>query len=246
MTQLQLPPVLLRDRSSLDTYRVLGVLAGIAAINVLAHRTDLPSVAVIPIGAAAVVALAVASGLRPADLGLDRARWRRGLAWAGICAGVIAAVLTIVMLMPGGLELFRDARFPSLPPALFAALVTIPLVTVLPEELLFRGVLDGALARRFGPRLAPVVGALAFGGWHALTSLSLASGNSTVRRLVGDGAFAQVLCTAGVVAVTSVAGFGLSWLRRRTGSLLAPIGLHWALNAGGALAAGIAGSAATW
>ncbi|GAB3310455.1 CPBP family intramembrane metalloprotease [Epidermidibacterium keratini] len=242
MTQLALQPALPRRVLSLDSYRTIGVLAGIATINVLAHRAGLPPAAVIPIGAASVATIAVLSGLRPADLGLSRVHWRRGLIWAAGCALAVAASVGLIMAMPGGMALFADARFPSVPPAVFAALVTIPLATVLPEELLFRGVLDGALNRRFGPRTAYAIGALAFGSWHAITSLSLASGNSTVRTLVGNGAFAQVLCTAGVVAVTSVAGFGLSWLRRRSGSLLAPIGLHWALNGIGALAAGVAGA----
>ena len=39
------------------------------------------------------------------------------------------------------------------------------------------------------------------------------------------------------VAATGVAGFVFTWLRRRSGSLIAPIALHWSLNGMGALAA---------
>lgn len=233
-------PAPTRTRSSRDTFRALGVLAGIAATNIVAHRAGLSPAVVIPASAAAIALLAQASGLTLRDLGLDRAHLGRGLRWAAYCTLAIAAGITIVLLMPGGPAVFADARFPDLSSAAYTALIVVPFATVLPEELLFRGVLDGALHRRLGPRAAYAVGALAFGGWHAITSLSLASGNHTVRGVVGDGAFGRIVCTAGVVAVTSVAGLGLSWLRRRTGSLLAPIGLHWALNGAGALAAGIA------
>ena len=41
------------------------------------------------------------------------------------------------------------------------------------------------------------------------------------------------------VTATSVAGAGFIWIRRRSSSLLAPIGLHWAFNAVGALAAAL-------
>jgi membrane protease YdiL (CAAX protease family) len=41
------------------------------------------------------------------------------------------------------------------------------------------------------------------------------------------------------VVATAAAGFVFSWLRRRSGSLLAPIALHWSLNGLGALAAAL-------
>jgi uncharacterized protein len=41
------------------------------------------------------------------------------------------------------------------------------------------------------------------------------------------------------VFATGVAGFVFSWLRRRSGSLIAPIALHWSLNGLGALAAAL-------
>jgi membrane protease YdiL (CAAX protease family) len=41
------------------------------------------------------------------------------------------------------------------------------------------------------------------------------------------------------VAATAVAGFVFTWLRKRSGSLIAPIALHWSLNGLGALAAAL-------
>ena len=42
------------------------------------------------------------------------------------------------------------------------------------------------------------------------------------------------------VVATAAAGFVFSWLRSRSGSLIAPIALHWSLNGIGALAAALA------
>ena len=44
---------------------------------------------------------------------------------------------------------------------------------------------------------------------------------------------------------TAAAGFVFSWLRRRSGSLIAPIALHWSLNGMGALAAALVWHAST-
>ena len=44
---------------------------------------------------------------------------------------------------------------------------------------------------------------------------------------------------AGAVLATAAAGFVFTWLRRRSGSLIAPIALHWSLNGLGALAAAL-------
>ena len=43
----------------------------------------------------------------------------------------------------------------------------------------------------------------------------------------------------GAVLATAAAGFVFTWLRRRSGSLIAPIALHWSLNGMGALAAAL-------
>lgn len=51
------------------------------------------------------------------------------------------------------------------------------------------------------------------------------------------GLWAQIAGVAGAVVATALAGFVFTWLRRRSGSLLAPIALHWSLNGMGVLAA---------
>ena len=49
----------------------------------------------------------------------------------------------------------------------------------------------------------------------------------------------RVLVENGAVIATAAAGFVFTWLRRRSGSLIAPIALHWSLNGLGALAAAL-------
>ena len=64
-------------------------------------------------------------------------------------------------------------------------------------------------------------------------------GTLTIRWL---GREIQMSFIAGVVMAvlaTGAAGFVFTWLRRRSGSLIAPIALHWSLNGLGALAAAL-------
>ena len=116
------------------------------------------------------------------------------------------------------------------------AFVVIPLGTVLFEEVAFRGRAVGAGARpaRHGARRRSVSSVL-FGLWHVLPSLRLNQVNPAVTDLVGPGPAGQALAVAGAVVFTAAAGVLLCELRRRSGSLLAPIGLHWAVNGLGVL-----------
>ncbi|SNT59335.1 CAAX protease self-immunity [Asanoa hainanensis] len=73
-----------------------------------------------------------------------------------------------------------------------------------------------------------------FGLWHVLPSLGLGRNNQIVGSVYGTAA--GLALTASAVLATVLAGVVLALLRRRSGSLLAPIGLHWATNALGYLA----------
>lgn len=89
-------------------------------------------------------------------------------------------------------------------------LFRIPIGTVLTEELTFRAVLDAA-----SPGSSPIF----FGLWHIHPAR--AAGDSVALTVVG----------------TFFAGVLFSWLRRRSGSVLAPMMLHYAVNASGAILA---------
>jgi membrane protease YdiL (CAAX protease family) len=82
-------------------------------------------------------------------------------------------------------------------------------------------------------------GSLLFGLWHIATSLGLTSSNVGFSNLFGAGVFGMVAGVVVAVIATGTAGFVFTWLRRRSGSLIAPIALHWSLNGLGALAAAL-------
>ncbi|MFC5007352.1 CPBP family intramembrane glutamic endopeptidase [Dactylosporangium cerinum] len=190
-----------------------------------------------PAGALLLVEVARRAGLHADDLGLSRRSWRSGAAYAGICAAAVAVTYTVAALAPVTRGAFRDERYATaMGTAVLTALVVVPLGTVLFEEFAFRGVLWGLVRSRRGPAQASIVSSVLFGLWHILPSLRLGRVNPAVARLVGPGPTGQVLAVAGAVAFTTVAGFVLCELRRRSGSLLAPIGLHWAVNGFGVLA----------
>ncbi|WP_280272951.1 CPBP family intramembrane glutamic endopeptidase [Nocardia wallacei] len=145
-----------------------------------------------------------------------RPNWlsRRGLRW-GVGAGAVvvagyAAALAIPPLR-ARITTFTD-RAPEVPLAEWV-LVHIPIGTVYSEELIFRGTLDPLLGRP-GNWLSP----LTFGLWHIHPA-----------RAAGD----NILTT---IAATTAAGTAFSYLRRRTDSTTTPALLHFALNAGGAVA----------
>ncbi|MBT0567648.1 CPBP family intramembrane metalloprotease [Williamsia sp. CHRR-6] len=190
----------------------------------------------VPVGALALLAYARLRGMRWHELGLRELR--RGARWGGVVAGVTVAAVAAVALIPALQPAFLNERYGvNVGATLLAVLVIIPLQTVIPEEILFRGVLHGTLSRRFGLKSAAVIGSILFGLWHIASSLSLTAGNKGFSGAVGSGSVGQILGVLGAVAATTVAGFAFIWLRHRSRSILAPIGLHWALNGAGALAA---------
>jgi len=139
--------------------------------------------------------------------------------------------------LPWTRPMFMNNNYATVSGALIASMVIIPLQTVIPEELAFRGVLHGALDRAWGFRGVAATGSLLFGFWHIATSLGLTSNNVGFTKLFGGGLLGTVAGVVLAVVATAVAGFVFTWLRRRSGSLIAPIALHWSLNGMGALAA---------
>jgi membrane protease YdiL (CAAX protease family) len=114
--------------------------------------------------------------------------------------------------------------------ALMAALVVIPLGTVLAEELAFRGLLLPLLGRRYGVPTGALLSSALFGLWHVLAALGGGPANAAIAELVGGDAAGTMLRVVITVLFTSAAGVVLCWLRLRSGSLLAPVLAHWAVN----------------
>jgi uncharacterized protein len=135
---------------------------------------------------------------------------------------------------------FVDVRYElPAPKALLTAFVVIPVGTVLVEEIAFRGVLLGLVTRHRGHGWGFALSSVTFGAWHILPSLGLNQANAAMREVAGTGTGGQVGTVMAAVVFTSVAGLLLAELRRRSGSILAAAGLHWAVNAIGVLVAAV-------
>jgi membrane protease YdiL (CAAX protease family) len=173
------------------------------------------------------------------ELGLGREHWKSGLGYALAAVSVVVSVIAVGALLPATRPMFMNNHYATISGALIASMVIIPLQTVIPEELAFRGVLHGALNRAWGFRGVAVAGSLLFGLWHIATSLGLTSSNVGFTRLFGGGLGGMLAGVILAVLATALAGFVFSWLRRRSGSLIAPIALHWSCNGLGALAAAV-------
>jgi membrane protease YdiL (CAAX protease family) len=221
---------------------VVAVIVILAAVNVTDVRVPHVALVVGPACAALLLWLARLAGLSWAELGLGPGTWRSGLRWAGAVIAVVAVVLAAGAALPLTRAAFRDSRYHlDLAQALLTAFVLIPLGTVLLEEVAFRGVLWGLFRRLRGTVAATAASSALFGVWHVLPSLGLAASNEAVGGAVGTGRSAQEVTVLGTVLFTAAAGVVFCELRRRSGSLLAPAGLHWAVNGLSVLA-----SAAVW
>jgi membrane protease YdiL (CAAX protease family) len=182
----------------------------------------------------ALLAYARLSGLTWDQLGLSRERAASGLRWALGAIGLVAAVYLVGVLVPGIRPAFQDARYHlELPDALFRAFVVIPAGTVLLEEIAFRSVLWGMLSRHLKTWQVLGTTSVLFGLWHILPSLHLGAQNRAVSGATGGESSALVV--AATVLLTTLGGLVFGELRRRSGSVLASAGAHWATNALGVL-----------
>jgi CAAX protease family protein len=223
------------------TYIDIAVVVVVLAIaNLVAHfTTPWAGVATVPAAAVGLLVLVRSRGLGWSEIGLSREHWKAGAGYAAAGVAVVTAVVVVGALLPWTRPMFMNNKYATVSGALIASMIVIPLQTVIPEELAFRGVLHGALDRAWGFRGVAAAGSLLFGLWHIATSLGLTSSNVGFTRIFGGGLLGTVAGVVLAVSATAIAGFVFTWLRRRSGSLLAPIALHWSLNGLGALAAAL-------
>ncbi len=173
------------------------------------------------------------------ELGLAPARHRRGVATGLAAVAVVAAALLAGVLLADRIPLvavlLADERAAVAgEQLLYETVLRIPLGTAVFEEVLFRGVLLAAFARawRGADARAAISTSVVFGLWHvAATAVALQINGVALTSATA------LLAITGAVAVTTVAGLVFAWLRRFSGSLVAPILAHIATNVGGLLAA---------
>ena len=212
-------------------------VAFLAAANVILNRT-VPAPLAAPAAlaaAAAAVLFGVQAGAGIREQGLSLETVPRGTR-AGLAAAVpIALLVGLGAFLPPTRRFFRDARVTRATPAkaAYEIFVRIPLATAASEELMFRSALEGILARNRSPFRAALISAALFGVWHVLAALDRLHSNPGLSAAHKGGIARRAAIVAGTVGVTAAASLGLSWLRRRTGSVVAPILVHYGINAGG-------------
>jgi membrane protease YdiL (CAAX protease family) len=163
-----------------------------------------------PLAAVLVSITKAPLGFRPPAL---RAGLRLGLTAAALVTASVAAGTAI----PRVRTAMADRTAPAGPAAWLA--LRIPVGTVWSEEAAYRGALATLAAEGFGPRAGRLLQAIAFGVSHIPDA-----------RATGE----PVL---GTVLVTGIAGWVFGWLAERSGSLVAPLLAHLAINEAGAVAA---------
>jgi uncharacterized protein len=213
----------------------------IVAYNNVANRwTRFHGSAYVPLNLAFTGAVTLGSaatlGLSRAELGLDGDISDAGVSFAAVAVFGIGA---FSLARSRHAKRIADKRVANLrgPELAFYVLARIPLGTAVAEEVLFRGVLF-AVWRDVGMSSlgAALLASLAFGLWHVsptIIGIRINDPQVSGRRLRA--------AVAGAVLFTTVAGLALTWLRLRTGGLIAPIVMHGGINSVSALAAVRAG-----
>ena len=170
------------------------------------------------------------AGAMWADLGLDRTDVGAGLRYGAGAVGIVLLVLVLAAVIPSTNGYLHDSRAQISGGRLLYELgVSIVLLTAIPEEFAFRGVLLGSALRLWGPWRASVITSLLFGLWHIEPTLGTMRDNHATAGLSAS-IGGQVLGVLGAIAVTFVAGLLFCWLRLRSKSLIAPVMAHAATN----------------
>ncbi|MEU7603333.1 CPBP family intramembrane glutamic endopeptidase [Streptomyces sp. NPDC041003] len=215
----------------------LTVAVLVAANLAVHHWTGLSGLVTAVVVSAVLLGVLFWAGGTLADAGLAPGTLARGARWALALIGLVAVVYLAAALLPATRVLFEDRRYAAMTGSelLLRVFLLVPVGTVLVEEIAFRGVLYGLVCRDRGAAWATAVSSLLFGLWHVLPSLHLATAKPALTTVFGDSGLGAALAVVAAVLFTGAAGVLFCELRRRSGSLLAPMGLHWAVNALGYL-----------
>jgi uncharacterized protein len=189
-----------------------------------------PAVVAVSLLTAVLVLIAWRAGAALADLGLGRADVGAGLRYGAGAFGVVLLVLVLAAVIPATNGFLHDSRAQIDGGRLLYELgVPIVLLTAIPEEFAFRGVLLGSGLSLWGPRRASLITSALFGLWHIAPTLHTMSDNHVFKGAAASVA-GQVLLVLGSIVVTFIAGLIFCWLRLRSGSLIAPVMAHVATN----------------
>lgn len=221
-----------RNSEAADAGRCFVQTVGVLAAFTVARSYGLlgPLPLAVSILVAALVLIVWSTGTDRAGLGLAPADVPAGLLYgAGACL-LVLLVLLVAAAVPATNGFLHDSRAHITGGRLLYELgVSIVLLTAIPEELAFRGVLLGSALRLWGRWRASLVTSALFGLWHIAPTLHTMSDNHVFKGAAVTVA-GQVLLVLGAIAVTFAAGLVFCWLRLRSGSLIAPVMAHVATN----------------
>jgi uncharacterized protein len=179
---------------------------------------------------AALVLIAWGSRASLADLGLGWKDAGAGLLYGAAAFGLVLLVLVVAAVIPATNGFLHDSRADISGGRLLYGLgVSLVLLTAIPEEFAFRGVLLGSGLKLWGPWRASLVTSVLFGLWHIAPTLHTMSDNHIFRG-ASHSVGGQVLLVLGSIAVTFAGGLVFCWLRLRSRSLVAPIIAHAATD----------------
>ena len=221
--------------------RIVPVIA--IGIYNLVQNLMVPAPAYVPanlVATGALVALARTQGCSWDDLGLDPSHAESGVRLGVAGAGLAAALAVAASSNPTARRYLLDERAAGQEnrDVAYRAMVRFPLGTALFEEVAFRGVISGVWRRSGGSKgEAALATAVTFGLWHLIPAREALTGNPLSSRLSSRRSQAGVVVTGAVA--TGLASLGFSWMRERSGSLIAPWMTHAAIN-GAVYLAGVA------
>ncbi len=225
------------DSSLTPTGQELRAIAAIGLTNIALNRI-VPRGTEIPAGlaaAAGMVLLASRAGVSMERQGLAPDAAGTGARY-GIAIGVpLGALLALGALLPATKHFYRDRSIIAARPgeAAYQMFARIPLATATSEELIFRSAFEGLLSLRRPTWQVRVLSSPLFGLWHVLPALDQAQSNPGVLDVHRGSTVRRTGVIAATVVITALGGLALSWIRDRTQSVLAPIIVHAAVNAGG-------------
>jgi membrane protease YdiL (CAAX protease family) len=190
--------------------------------------------------AAAALGSARVAGLTWTDLGLGRKDLAGGALTGALAAACAATAILTGAVLPATRSLFLDERASAaMGRDLAAELARITFIAVPAEELTYRSALFGLGLRYGSPTAALAWSSGLFGLSHVRPTLAT-MGQTALSGHLARRPWRQAAFVVGNVAVTSLAGAGFAWLRRSSGSVLAPLVAHAAINDAALLAGRLA------
>lgn len=154
------PHPLIEQLSAIHHFRIYADIAVVVVVlaltNLIAHfTTPWASIATVPAAAVGLLLLVRSRGLGWTELGLGREHWKTGAGYALAAVALVISVIAVGALLPWTRPMFMNNNYATISGALIASMIIIPLQTVIPEELAFRGVLHGALDRAWAGAASP-------------------------------------------------------------------------------------------